>query len=330
MAVADQVVLVTGATGSFGRALVEILLTRHRPRQVVVFSRDEHKQREMAARFDEARGRCLRYHLGDVRDPDALRRALDGVDVVVHAAALKHVPAAERHPLEAVKTNVLGAAHLITAALERGVQRVLAVGTDKAAHPASMYGATKLCADKLFVAADREAARTRFATVRFGNMLGSRGSVVPFFRTCRRHGRPLPITDPRMTRFCLTPRRAAELALEYLAHMEGGEIFVPRIPSMKIVDLARAIAPESPHEIVGRRPGEKLHEVMVPEEEAPRTVELQSGYAILAEAGGRTQRSRPGERPCPEGFRYASDTNSEWLGAPELAGLLETVEIDRD
>jgi UDP-N-acetylglucosamine 4,6-dehydratase len=323
----DRVVLITGGTGSLGRQLTRQVLERARPRRLIIFSRDELKQDEMRRGLAGAAA-GVRFVLGDVRDPQALSRALRGVDVLVHAAALKQVPTCERNPLEAVKTNVLGAANLIEAAIDRGVERVLAVSSDKAAQPVNLYGATKLCADKLFLAADETAASegqgTRFAVVRYGNVVGSRGSVVPLFQGLRASG-VLPITDPRMTRFWLTLDQAGQFVLDSLEQMRGGEVFVPKIPSVRIVDLARAMAPECQTRIVGIRPGEKLHEVLLIEDESRQTLEYARHYAVfpqhdmwrLQEAMLRTQGC-----PCQDGFRYASDTNPAWLGVDDLRQLL--------
>ena len=278
----DKVVLITGGTGSFGRKFTEIALSRYRPRKLIILSRDELKQFEMRQRFSEQQYPCIRYFIGDVRDRDRLYRAFDGVDIVVHAAALKQVPTAEYNPIEAVKTNVLGAANVIDAAIDCNVKRVIALSTDKAANPVNLYGATKLCSDKLFVAANNYSGYhgTRFAVVRYGNVSGSRGSVIPFFLKTRKTG-TLPITDPRMTRFWITLDQGVEFVLQSLERMFGGEIFVPKLPSMKVVDLARVIAPECRMEIVGIRPGEKLHEVMIPEDDSYHTVEYDTYYAIL-------------------------------------------------
>ena len=327
-------VLVTGGTGSFGQKLVQTILDRHRPRRLIVFSRDEMKQLEMSRRFSPKVHRCLRYFIGDVRDRERLYRALDGVDVVVHAAALKQVPSCEYNPLEAVKTNVLGAANLIDAAIDRNVERVIALSTDKAANPINLYGATKLCADKLFGSANNYsgARRTRFAVVRYGNVVGSRGSVVPLFLQMRSRG-VLPITDPRMTRFWITLQEGVDFVLKSLAWMRGGEIFVPKIPSMSILDLARAIAPGCRTEAVGIRPGEKLHETLISEDDARRAVEYDDRYVILPDPESVlfNRQPDPGEgRPCPEGFRYSSDTNAQRLSIDELrriTGLPEMREV---
>jgi UDP-N-acetylglucosamine 4,6-dehydratase len=318
----DKVVLVTGGTGSFGRKFTETILTQLKPRKLIVFSRDELKQFEMRERFPEDRYPAIRYFLGDVRDRERLYRALDGVDIVVHAAAIKQVPAAEYNPMEAVKTNVLGAANIIDAAIDRGVQRVIALSTDKAANPINLYGATKLCSDKLFVAANNYsgAKRTRFSVVRYGNVVGSRGSVIPFFLKARATG-CLPITDPRMTRFWITLEKGVSFVLECLERMQGGEIFVPKIPSMNIMDLARAIAAGCEVKITGIRPGEKLHEVMVPEDDAHHTLEYDDYFAILPtfhDWDADAYRETNGGRQCPDGFRYSSDTNTVWLTEQQL------------
>ncbi|MBW3565843.1 MAG: UDP-N-acetylglucosamine 4,6-dehydratase (inverting) [Acidobacteria bacterium] len=323
----DKTILITGGTGSFGQKLTETVLRQFTPHRLIIFSRDELKQFEMRQRFSEKDFPCIRYFLGDVRDRDRLYRAFDGVDVVVHAAALKQVPAAEYNPLEAVKTNVIGAANTIDAAIDKNVKQVIALSTDKAANPVNLYGATKLCSDKLFVAANHYSGYhdTRFSVVRYGNVVGSRGSVIPFFCQQRKTG-VLPITDKRMTRFWITLQRGVAFVLESLERMEGGEIFVPKIPSMNIMDLAEAIAPECRHEHVGIRPGEKLHEVMVSEDDARHTYEYDSYYAILPvvqEWESRGYGEKNGGRPCPDGFCYSSDTNTEWLSISDLQKLAE-------
>jgi len=319
-------VLVTGGTGSFGRKFVETVLDRYRPQRLIVFSRDELKQQEMSERFSPRVHRCLRYFIGDVRDRDRLYRALDGVDVVVHAAALKQVPSCEYNPLETVKTNVLGAANVIDAAIDRNVAKVLALSTDKAANPINLYGATKLCADKLFISANNYSGlnRTRFAVVRYGNVMGSRGSVVPLFLRMRSRG-ALPITDPRMTRFWITLQQGVDFVLKSVQRMRGGEIFVPKIPSINILDLARAVAPECPTKTVGIRPGEKLHETMISEDSARLTLEYADHYVILPDPqcmGFTRQADLEEGRPCPDGFCYSSDTNSRWLTVDELRRMI--------
>jgi UDP-N-acetylglucosamine 4,6-dehydratase len=317
----DKVVLITGGTGSFGRRFVRTCLT-HGPRKLIVFSRDELKQCEMREELDDPR---LRFFLGDVRDRDRLHRALSGVDVVVHAAALKQVPAAEYNPFEAVKTNILGAQNIIDAAIDRGVKRVIALSTDKAANPVNLYGATKLCADKLFVAGNSYSGfgGCAFTVVRYGNVVGSRGSVIPLFLQRARTG-VLPITDRRMTRFWITLEQAVDFVVRSVGFMRGGEILVPKIPSMRVVDLAEAIAPGAALEEVGIRPGEKLHETMIPDEDARRTLEFSDHYVVqpaFPSWGGDTSWADGGQ-PVPETFRYSSDTNTHWLTAGELRALL--------
>ncbi len=322
-----KTVLITGGTGSFGQRFTEMVLREFSPKRLIVFSRDELKQSEMHSRFGEDEHPNIRYFIGDVRDRDRLYRAFDGVDIVVHAAALKQVLAAEYNPIEAVKTNVLGAANVIDAAIDRGVTKVIALSTDKAASPVSLYGATKLCSDKLFVAANSYSGqhRTRFSVVRYGNVLGSRGSVIPVFQRQQKTGR-LSITDPRMTRFWITLEQGVRFVLNCLDHMSGGEIFVPKIPSMKLIDLARVIGPECELEVVGRRPGEKLHELMVGEDDAHNTVEYDDYYAILPTLrilNRNEAEMMNGGRPCAEGFRYSSETNDRWLTVAELEQMID-------
>jgi UDP-N-acetylglucosamine 4,6-dehydratase/5-epimerase len=327
----DKSLLITGGTGSFGRHLTEIVLERFRPARLIVFSRDELKQSEMRQRFNESQYPCMRYFIGDVRDRDRLYRAFDGVDVVVHAAALKHITTAEYNPLEAVKTNVLGAANVIDAAIDRGVAKVVALSTDKAASPTSLYGATKLCADKLFVAANSYACvhPTRFSVVRYGNVMGSRGSVIPLFQRLRPTG-ALPITDPRMTRFWITLEQGVDFVLQSLERMIGGETFVPKLPSMKITDVAAAVAPECELQTIGIRPGEKLHEVMVSDDDARQTLDCGDFYTVVPVAGKdefeNFRRAHSGT-PCPDGFRYSSDTNSHWLSVDELRRMLDPISV---
>ena len=323
-----KAVLVTGGTGSFGKRFVEIVLAKSCPQKLVVLSRDELKQHEMRQRFPDTGDSPMRYFLGDVRDRDRLCRAFDGIEIVVHAAALKQVPAAEYNPFEAVKTNILGAANVIDAAIDRNVKKVIALSTDKAANPINLYGAIKLCSDKLFVAANHYSGyhETRFSVVRYGNVVGSRGSVVPFFLEEKKKGR-LPITDPRMTRFWLTLDQGVKFVLGSLEQMRGGEIFVPKIPSMRMADLAKAVAPECEFQIVGIRPGEKLHEVMVPEDDARHTVEHDEYFVILPafeESEAKRYWEANGGKPCPDGFRYASDINSQWLSVEELRAMIRT------
>jgi len=313
-------ILITGGTGSFGRRFVRTVLSRTQARRVVVYSRDELKQFEMRQEFgDDPR---LRFFIGDVRDAERLRRAFDGVDVVVHAAALKQVPAAEYNPFEAVKTNILGAQNVIDAAIDRGVSRVVALSTDKASSPINLYGATKLVSDKLFVQGNSYAAgkETRFAVVRYGNVVGSRGSVVPFFQARAASG-VLSITDERMTRFWITLQQGVDFVLSSLEVMRGGEIFVPKIPSMRVVDLAKAIAPEARLELVGIRPGEKLHEEMISVDDARRTIDIGDRYVIQPEFSWWGDGYREG-KPLPEGFAYTSDKNDTWLDVEGLRRLL--------
>ena len=322
---ANANILITGGTGSFGQQCAAFLLTHCRPRRVVIFSRDEVKQHEMRERFSYFEGSVMRYFIGDVRDRERLYRAFRGVDFVVHAAALKQVVTAEYNPLEVIKTNVLGASNIIDAAIDCKVKKVIALSSDKAVNPVNLYGATKLCADKLFVAAGvYDGPRdTRFAVVRYGNVIGSRGSVVPEFLGRRASG-VLPITDPRMTRFWITLEQAVKFVAKSLAVMEGGEIFVPKIPSMRVVDLAQAIVPDCRHEIVGIRPGEKLHEVLLTEEEARRTIEFDDHYvirphAVRSDCNGDHLRSG---RPVHEGFRYSSESNTDWLTTETLKQII--------
>jgi UDP-N-acetylglucosamine 4,6-dehydratase len=321
----DRVILVTGGTGSFGRQFLSRVVEKYEPRKLIVFSRDELKQFDMRQQFSEDRYPCLRYFIGDVRDRDRLYRAMDGVDIVIHAAALKQVPTAEYNPIEVIRTNVLGGANIIDAAIDRNVKKVLALSTDKAANPINLYGATKLCSDKLFVAANGYSGHhgTRFSVVRYGNVMGSRGSVIPLFLQMRSSG-VLPITHPKMTRFWITLEQAVEFVLNCLTRMQGGEIFIPKIPSMKIVDLAKAIAPECRLNVVGIRAGEKLHETMVPEDDAHNTFEYDDHFVIssLSAGIGNVQLHRNGGRPCPEGFHYSSDNNSRWLSVHELQSLV--------
>jgi UDP-N-acetylglucosamine 4,6-dehydratase len=322
-ALAGRSVLVTGGTGSFGRQFVSIALKHANPKRLIVLSRDEVKQAEMAHQVGS--DPRLRFFLGDVRDRDRLRRAFRGVDVVVHAAALKQVPAAEYNPFEFIKTNIIGAEHVVDAALDAGVGKVVALSTDKAANPINLYGASKLCADKLFVAANSYGGGTgtRFTCVRYGNVVGSRGSVIPLFLERRTTG-VLPITHPDMTRFWITLDQGVTLVLAALGWMRGGEIFVPKIPTMKIVDLARAIAPECRLEVVGVRPGEKLHEVMVPGDESRNTYEFDTHYLIAPVFHEWTMHdpAANGGRRVADGFTYSSDTNEHRLTVDELREMV--------
>ena len=320
-------ILITGGTGSFGRKMAETLLTHHAPRRLVVFSRDEFKQVEMERALPTQDHEALRYFIGDVRDRDRLRMAMRDIDIVIHAAALKHVPTAEYNPIECIHTNVLGAENVIQAAIDAGVEKVVALSTDKAASPANLYGASKLAADKLFIAGNALSGTggTRFSVVRYGNVVGSRGSVVPLFRRLVAEGAAaLPITDPRMTRFWITLEQGVDFVLSCLPATTGGEIFVPKIPSMRLVDLARCLAPDLPHRIVGIRPGEKLHEVLITEDDSRTTVALGDRYVIEPPFSLANRADvRAGAEPVPEGFRYASDTNEDWLDPERMRGLIE-------
>jgi UDP-N-acetylglucosamine 4,6-dehydratase len=317
--------LITGGTGSFGKQFVRTALERLELKKLVVFSRDELKQFEMQQKLSSPN---LRFFIGDVRDRDRLHRAFEGIDVVVHAAALKQVPTAEYNPFEAIKTNVIGAENIINEAIDQGVERVIALSTDKAANPINLYGATKLCSDKLFVAGNVYVGkgRTRFSVVRYGNVIGSRGSVIPFFLSRRASG-VLPITDPRMTRFWITLQQGVGFVIDCLERMHGGEIFVPKIPSMKIVDLASALAPECRTEIVGIRPGEKLHEVMVPEDDARASVELPDRYVIQPSFSWFEHERYSDAKRLPDGFRYGSDNNERWLTRAELTEMVTRLSL---
>jgi UDP-N-acetylglucosamine 4,6-dehydratase/5-epimerase len=320
-------ILVTGGTGSFGRTFVKTVLERYPAiKRLVIFSRDELKQFEMGQQFPQAEHDAIRYFIGDVRDEARLRRALEGIDVVVHAAALKQVPTAEYNPFECIKTNVLGAQNIIEACLDSGVRRVVALSTDKAAAPTNLYGATKLCSDKLFVAANniRGSRDLRFSVVRYGNVMGSRGSVIPFFLEKRRTG-VLPITDPAMTRFTISLQEGVEMVLWSIANAWGGEILVPKIPSYRITDLAQAIGPECAHPVIGMRPGEKVHEEMITESDSYNTVDLGEYYAILPSGGGYTRQAycqKTGGKPVPAGFCYNSGTNEHFLTPDKLHELI--------
>lgn len=316
----NKTILVTGGTGSFGQKFISKVL-EHDVKKVIVFSRDELKQYEMAQEYTDSR---MRFFIGDVRDKDRLYRAFDGVDIVIHAAALKHVGACEYNPFEAVKTNINGAQNIIEAAIDRGVQKVIALSTDKAASPVNLYGATKLVSDKLFVAANSYAGDkdTRFAVVRYGNVVGSRGSVVPFFKKIKHTGE-LPITDDRMTRFWITLEQGVQFVIDNLERMKGGEIFVPKIPSMTVTDLAEAIAPECEIKIVGIRPGEKLHEAMITEDDARRTLEYDTYYVIQPEFPWWRQEYSNGGKSLPDGFSYISNVNDHWLTVDELRQLVK-------
>lgn len=319
-------ILITGGTGSFGKKVTQVILERYKPDKLIIFSRDELKQYEMSQSFNPADYPCIRYFIGDVRDKDRLYRAFAGVDYVIHAAALKQVPAIEYNPFEAVKTNIIGAENIINAAIDNNVKRVIALSTDKAANPVNFYGATKLCSDKLFIAGNSYAGfhETRFSVVRYGNVVGSRGSVIPLFMKMRERG-VIPITDPRMTRFWITLEQGVNFVLKCLEMSDGGELFVPKIPSMNITDLAQAIAPECRHEVVGIRPGEKIHEVMITEDDSRHTIEFDSHYIIEPEFKWWSNKNHlaNGCRSVEKGFVYASNTNDRWLTVEELKELIQ-------
>jgi UDP-N-acetylglucosamine 4,6-dehydratase len=322
----QKVILVTGGTGSFGRRFVDVMVRDHHPAKIIIFSRDELKQHEMrTAGFNDP---SLRYFIGDVRDLLRLRRAMQGVHIVVHAAALKQVPACEYNPIEAIMTNIMGGRNVVEAALDCGVERVMALSTDKAVNPINLYGATKLAAEKLFVQSNAYAGGTgtRFACVRYGNVVGSRGSVVPVFLQQRSQGR-ITITDERMTRFWLSVEQGVRFTIGCIEKMEGGEVFVPKIPSMRVVELAKAIAPGCTIERIGIRPGEKLHEVLVSEDEARHTFELPDMYVVQPPEEvwfGHAWKARG--RALPEGFRYSSDSNGQWLTLDEIRSIVGPLE----
>jgi UDP-N-acetylglucosamine 4,6-dehydratase/5-epimerase len=309
----DKVILVTGGTGSFGKKFTQIMLHEYHPQKIIIYSRDELKQHEMrASGFNHE---SLRYFIGDVRDKERLRRAMHGVDVVVHAAALKQVPACEYNPMEAIKTNIIGTSNVVEAALDAGVKKVIALSTDKAVNPVNLYGATKLAAEKLIVQSNAYAGAdvTRFACVRYGNVVGSRGSVVPVFLQQRKSGK-VTLTDDRMTRFWLSLEQGVQFVIRCIEQMQGGEVFVPKIPSMLVADLGRAIAPDAKIEIIGIRPGEKLHEVLISEDEARSTIELEDMYVVQpAQAMWFGYDWKSKGKTLPDGFRYASNTNTQWL-----------------
>ena len=329
-----QSIFITGGTGSFGKAFVRTVLERHPDiKRLVIFSRDELKQFEMAQEFSKEQYPGIRYFLGDMRDEARLRRALEGIDTVIHAAALKQVPAAEYNPFEFIKTNILGAQNLIEACLENEVKRVVALSTDKAAAPVNLYGATKLCSDKLFTAANniKGARDLRFSVVRYGNVMGSRGSVIPFFLDKRKTG-VLPITDAGMTRFNITLQEGVDMVLWALEHAQGGEIFVPKIPSYRILDVAEAVGPDCKREITGIRPGEKIHEEMITSSDSPYTVDLGHYYAILSPTGRHGVEAycaRFGATPVEPGFAYNSGSNADFLTVDQLRELIRE-NIDPD
>ncbi|WP_066683203.1 UDP-N-acetylglucosamine 4,6-dehydratase (inverting) [Caulobacter sp. CCH9-E1] len=328
-----KVILVTGGTGSFGRRFIETILRRYAPRKVIVYSRDELKQSDMQIelreQFDDKTYAKMRFFLGDVRDRERLTLALRGVDIVIHAAALKQVPAAEYNPSECIHTNVLGAENVVWASLSNGVKQVVALSTDKACNPTNLYGATKLASDKTFVAANNLSGDigTRFCVVRYGNVVGSRGSVVPLYRRMLSNGATeLPVTDPRMTRFWITLNEGVDFVLSSLTMMRGGEIFVPKIPSMAMPDLVKAMSPTAGMKVIGIRPGEKLHEIMISADDARATIEFEDRYAIepnFAEFGRKPYSAADGAKPVAEDFSYSSDNNHDWLSPEGLLAMLE-------
>jgi UDP-N-acetylglucosamine 4,6-dehydratase len=324
-------ILITGGTGSFGKKYTKILLEKYKPNKIIIYSRDELKQYEMSQDYND---RCMRYFIGDVRDADRLKKAMKDVDFVIHAAALKHVPIAEYNPMECIKTNIYGAQNVIDAALENGVSKIIALSTDKAANPVNLYGATKLASDKLFVAANNLVGSqdTQFSVVRYGNVIGSRGSVVPYFQKLLREGTTfLPITDEKMTRFMITLEDGVNFVLKNFERMQGGEIFVPKIPSMRMVDLADAMAPNLERKIIGIRPGEKLHEIMCPADDSHLTFEFDDHF-VIAPTITFTQRrdydhnilGEMGQKVI-QGFEYNSGNNKEWLEKDELIKLIKEV-----
>ena len=322
----DKTLLITGGTGSFGKKCIEVILKNHRPKRLIVFSRDELKQFEMQQVFSPEKYPCMRYFIGDVRDKERLYRAFRGVDYVIHAAALKQVPAAEYNPTECIRTNIGGAENIVNAAADCGVKKVVALSTDKAVAPVNLYGATKLCSDKLFIAANAFLGNTTVCSVvRYGNVMGSRGSVIPFFIKKRNEGGPLPITDTRMTRFWITLEQSVHMVLRSFELAGGGEILVPKIPSMKITDLAEAIAPGMATVEVGILPGEKLHETMITAEDSRHTIDIGQYYVIKPETFAYRG---PKGTPVPEGFSYNSGTNESWLTVPELRTTLKEQGFD--
>ncbi len=325
-------ILITGGTGSFGKKFTEILLKNYKPNKIIIYSRDELKQYEMSQEYPTSLG--MRYFIGDVRDASRLKKAMNGVDYVIHAAALKHVPIAEYNPMECIKTNIMGAQNVIDAALENHVEKVIALSTDKAANPVNLYGATKLASDKLFVAANNLTGMNdiKFSVVRYGNVIGSRGSVVPFFKKLIDEGATkLPITDDKMTRFLITLNQGVEFVIKNFERMQGGEIFVPKIPSMKITDLAKALAPELPHEIIGIRPGEKLHEIMCPADDSHLTIEFDDHYVITPTIIFTSKRNYAKNglkeigKPVKQGFEYNSGNNDWWMDAKTLNDFIKEI-----
>ena len=326
----DKVVLITGGTGSFGKKLVKTVVENYKPKKLIIFSRDELKQFEMEQVYSGKKYKFMRYFIGDVRDQNRLDEAFQNVDYVVHAAALKQVPACEYNPIEAVKTNVMGAQNIIRAAIRNKVGKVIALSTDKAANPVNLYGATKLCSDKLFIAGNsmRGGDGTIFSVVRYGNVVGSRGSVIPFFLKKKKEG-VLPVTDERMTRFSITLQEGVDFVMKCFDIMHGGEVFVPKIPSYKILDVAKAVAPDAKIQVIGIRPGEKLHELMIPEDESRHTLEFERYFVIQPDFHWWTNEAKlihDGGTLCPEGFSYKSNTNDKWLSLEDIRTLVKDFE----
>ncbi len=317
------VVLITGGTGSFGQKFTEIMLKKYKTKVIRIFSRDELKQWEMKKKFNNSPH--LRFFIGNVRDKDRLERAMDGTDIVVHAAALKQVPLCEYNPFEAVKTNVIGAQNVIKAVIDHNIEKVIAISTDKAVNPINLYGATKMCMEKLFTAANSYVGskrQTRMSCARYGNVVGSRGSIIPLFKEQKSTG-TITITDKRMTRFWITLEQGVEFVIECLEMMQGGEIFIPKIPSMKILDLAKAITPECRIEFIGIRPGEKIHECLITEEEARHSLEFDNFFIIKPEHPWWKKDNWKGGKPLQDGFRYTSDKNTQWLTEKKLQEMVE-------
>ena len=321
----DKKILLTGGTGSFGHKFVPMTLAKYNPKKLIIFSRDEMKQWEMAKLFDG--DDRVRFFIGDVRDKERLFRALDGIDYVVHAAATKIIPTAEYNPFECIKTNINGAMNLIDACIDQKIKKVVALSTDKACNPVNLYGATKLASDKVFIAANAYSGEhlTRFSVVRYGNVMGSRGSVIPFFHSLKDTGE-IPITDTRMTRFMITLEQGVELVFDAFEDLMGGEIYVKKIPSMNIVDLAKSVVPDVKHKIIGIRPGEKLHEQMISKEDSYHTFEYENYYKILPSIYNSSNELKRinGGKKCPEGFSYSSDTNTEWMSCETLQKWMES------
>jgi UDP-N-acetylglucosamine 4,6-dehydratase len=319
-----KTVLVTGGTGSFGRKFAEIALLKYKPKKLIIFSRDEMKQYEMKQIFSEDKYKNIRYFIGDVRDVERLHRAFNGVDIVIHAAALKIVPSSEYNPFEVVRTNVFGAENIINVAIDNNVKRVIALSSDKAVNPVNLYGATKLCAEKMFIAANNYSPHgTKFSVVRYGNVIGSRGSVVPFFKECRLKGE-VPITDEDMTRFCITLQQGVEFVLSCLKTMKGGEIFVPKIPSIKITDLAKAICPDCKHKVIGMRPGEKLYESLLSCDDGIHSYEFKDRFIIYPKVVDHNCGKKEGEYLGINFQGYRSDNNKRWLDAGQLKKIIKS------